>query len=137
VVIAIIATLLGMLMPAVQKAREAANRAKCQNHLKQLGLAAHHAHDTHKRMPPLFGAYARQRYPASLFYHLLPFVEERAIYNRAPPLANLFTGTLDFAFLTIDQSAYHQSVPVYLCPSDTSVPGSKAGVFVVEAPDWA
>jgi prepilin-type N-terminal cleavage/methylation domain-containing protein len=82
VVVAIIAVLVGLLLPAVQKVREAAARTKCQNNLKQLALACHNSHDVYMRFPPALGPFsadAKMQVNPHLF--LLPFIENDAIYR--------------------------------------------------------
>jgi len=90
VVIAIIAVLIGLLMVAVQKAREAANRAVCQNNLHQMGVAAHLHHDSVNHFPtggwgwdwvgdPDQGT--DQNQPGGWIYNLLPYMEQENLHN--------------------------------------------------------
>lgn len=90
VVIAIIGIMVGLLLPAVQAAREAARRMQCSNNMKQLGLALHNFHDTYRKLPPGIlgpvpappaGASGAHQWTGTLVY-LLPFMEQQAIYEQ-------------------------------------------------------
>ena len=94
VAFAILAVLIGLLLPAVQKVREAASRATCQNNLKQLGLAVHNYHADRNAFPkgtrndkPLPLAAPRITYMIALY----PYLEQQPTYDRWDPTVKVGT----------------------------------------------
>jgi len=113
VVIAIIAVLIALLLPAVQQAREAARRTQCRNNMHQLVLALHNYHDSHSCLPP--GRVSGGNLNHSWVLHLLPLVDESAIYN-----------AYNFALPSIvsgggsNSTAASQNLAQLFCPSKRS-----------------
>jgi prepilin-type N-terminal cleavage/methylation domain-containing protein/prepilin-type processing-associated H-X9-DG protein len=125
VVIAIIAVLIGLLLPAVQRVREAAQRAHCQNNLKQIGLASLNYHDIFESFPShilqKFGANTATSNYYNVFIGLLPYMEQQNLFAQfvseepmtAAPGA-LGGGRNDGGPNSIDAAL----VPGLVCPSD-------------------
>lgn len=84
VVIAIIGVLVGLLLPAVQQAREAARRSSCSNNLKQQGLALHSHHDAKRAFPPGATLPTASRIAGNWNWHadILPYLEEGALHGK-------------------------------------------------------
>jgi prepilin-type processing-associated H-X9-DG protein len=126
VVIAIIGVLIALLLPAVQKVREAANRAKCANNLKQIGLALHNYHDTFQSFPAAFNVLTADdptadkshgrtppRVGASMFTLILPYVEQDNNYRRID-VTKAFFSTLN---MPNTNPAYSEGIKTFVCPS--------------------
>jgi prepilin-type N-terminal cleavage/methylation domain-containing protein len=146
VVIAIIGVLIALLLPAVQKVREAANRTSCANNLKQIILGFHNCHDTYKKLPPIAGPFPDktangylydpttmslphgQRGVGNPFQFLLTFVEQdnlsRQMFTYAPDPT--FPDGIGGAPLGWNDSNNTYSIPVksFICPSDPSATGN-------------
>ncbi len=136
VVIAIIGILIALLLPAVQKVREAANRIKCANNLKQLALGMHNFHDSYGRFP--WGRSKGALDSPTWAVILLPFLEQQALWQRftdpniggvSYPLITRGSGP---AFMTHnlirsqfrDTGAMKAPVSLFLCPSRRSTPNT-------------
>src|SRR5271155_2447842 len=90
VVIAIIAILIALLVPAVQKVRDAAARTQCANNMKQLALGCHNYHDVNKKFPPAVMSqpsvgnniiYGSSNFGPNWVVLILPFIEQGTLYT--------------------------------------------------------
>ena len=117
VVIAIIAVLIGLLLPAIQKARESAHRARCSNNLKQLGVGLHNYAHSRGHFPPAYEAPDRD--PgwgwAAL---LLPLVDQGPLYSAAAVDTRRFGDGANPALPTTNPWT-QTPLSLFRCPSDT------------------
>jgi len=146
VVIAIIAILIGMLPPAVQKVREAGNRVRCLNNLKQMRLGLHNLDQNEGGMPPLCvhdrdnpgglqstsriamaGPYQDAIGP-TVFFWLLPYIEQQNLFNAANRDVNTMVGTAP---------VYGTPVPMFPCPSDPAGGNGRSPTTNDGAGPWA
>ncbi len=119
VVIAIIGILLGLLLPAVQRVREAANTTQSLNNLKQMSLACTQCNDTFKMLPPGVGYFPRATgnpgppsNQGTVFYFLLPYLEQDTIYR----------STKGASYTATSGSGEPALVPTFLAAGDPSLP---------------
>jgi prepilin-type N-terminal cleavage/methylation domain-containing protein/prepilin-type processing-associated H-X9-DG protein len=126
VVVAIIGVLIALLLPAVQKVREAANRIKCANNLKQLGIATHLFHDTNGMLPAAGLNYFPNVANASqvqdnaygtAFFHLLPNIEQENLYRATYGEDPNFPGVFRYYGGT-PSICDNQPIALFICPSD-------------------
>ena len=141
VVIAIIGTLVGLLLPAVQSAREAARASQCKNNLRQVGIALHHYHQHAGRFPSGWTGVEQGHAPAvaaddqpgwGWASELLPQLEQSGLFDKINGRKPVY----DPAAATVHADVRKAVVPVFLCPSDLKGPAELGGgVFAIGTDD--
>jgi hypothetical protein len=124
VVIAIIAVLIGLLLPAVQKVRESAAQSQCKNNLHQLGIAMHAYHESAKAFPYLRSGGGQNRHTWALL--LLPFLEQGNMFTTfQTPIAGVSQTDGFNNFTATDPGivyARQVQVPIFFCPTRRGAP---------------
>lgn len=127
IVIGIIGVLIGLLLPAVQQAREAARKAQCANNLRQIGIAIQSYETTHRMLPP--AVTYRNDVPDyggwfSIHVQVLPYLDQRPLYDSINfqigvwPMDGFPVSDSRSRNNVFNTTAIHTSLSLLLCPSD-------------------
>jgi len=129
-VIGTVSVLIGLLLPAVQSAREAARRFQCQNNLRQIGLAVHGYHNDNAFFPPALMGWS-DRKPTNFGYHspfarLLPYLDAKTVFDSINFSVSTFPlesfgvrlQPAELAADSINATAFGTNLALFLCPSD-------------------
>jgi len=138
VVIAIIALLMALLLPAVQKVREAANRMLCASNLRQIGIAAHNYHNDYLQLPPGYiGQMGLQNPPnytntqqIGCLVLLLPYLEQDNLFKQLQINTNLQQTSLPWWTNSINFTMAQTKLKMFKCPSDTVEENTAFGVGI-------
>jgi type II secretory pathway pseudopilin PulG len=123
VVIAIIGILVAMLLPAIQAAREAARRAQCQNHIKNISFAALNYETTNKHLPVGYEGAPLVVESWAWTTYILPYLEEDTIFDRLRPNERRLADVFIAGKTNRDELVPLQTpLPVFRCPSDDTPP---------------
>lgn len=114
VVVAIIAVMLGLLLPAVQKVRETASRTKCVNNLKQMGLALHNYEIQNEHFPAGYYQFGMYTYTGWQL-QLLPYVDQMNMWNESVAYLSGNQSDTDFN----SYPAVNYPLPLFICPTNT------------------
>jgi prepilin-type N-terminal cleavage/methylation domain-containing protein len=124
VVIAIIGILVGMLLPAVQTARESARRGSCGNNLKQIGLALLNYESSNKCFPAGYSlsmlANSRSQPSWGWAVYILPFMENQQLHDGLDPKKRNLAGIYTASASQADKDRLQTVIPGYRCPTDQS-----------------
>ncbi len=138
VVIAIIAVLIALLVPAVQKVREAAAQTQCQNNLKQIGLAVANYEQLNKFFPKQYPHYQETAVDGtgvSWMFAILPFLEQGALYDSVDATGQVAAG--QGMVRPGNLPAIRTSVRTYFCPSDTAYGSVHTDVWLLTGTPFA
>jgi prepilin-type processing-associated H-X9-DG protein len=110
--LALLILLLGLLLPAVQRVREAAARTSCANNLHQIVLATHNCNSTFNKLPPCIGAFPAGKGEGTFHFYLLPYLEQDNVYAKADGGGGVYS--------VWNNGTYAALIKPYVCPSDSS-----------------
>jgi hypothetical protein len=101
-----------LFLPAVQNAKQNEAKNKCASNLKQIVLATHNCHDTYSKFPPLVGAFPNDKGYGTVFYYILPMLEQDILYR---------CGEREKGHFSVwNNDVYGKVVKTFLCPADSS-----------------